>query len=415
MSPALHSAGSTSGDRTANDDARRLKDALEGCLAVPFTSGNRIERLRNGDEIFPAMLEAIASAKERVDLETFVYWSGEVAETFADALISAAERGVEVRVLLDAVGSLPMSAQLRARLDASRVDIRSFRPPVRWRFWNLDHRTHRKILVCDDVGFTGGVGIADEWRGDARNPYEWRESHFRIRGPAAGFLRASFVGHWLEAIPAGHVSDALAGVRSNPAQQSVVVEPHVEPAGPGQVQVIRSGAGVGWTDVEILLRALVTNAVTRLRITTAYFVPDDGLVDLIGAAAERGVQVEILNPGPHTDHRICQLAGEDIYQGLLDRGVRIRRYQPTMLHAKVITVDGILSVIGSANFNHRSLLKDDEICLTVLDRELTRTLDRDFDDDLRTAREIDPSVDWAKRGVVQRTSEWFARRIRRQL
>lgn len=389
-------------------DTTRLRDALEECLAVPFTSGNRIDRLLNGDEIFPAMLDAIRSAERQVDFETFVYWQGDIAEQFADALIEAAERGVSVRVLLDAVGSIPMNRELRRRLDESAVDIRDFRPPVRWKVWEIDNRTHRKILIADDVAFTGGVGIAEEWTGAARNPDEWRETHFSIRGPAVRPLAAAFLEHWLEAVDEPAVGAALRKAGRQPPGERAEV-------GTAEVQVLRSQAGVGWTDAQILLRTVVALARERLRITTAYFVPDAGLVRLLCEAADRGVEVEVLNPGPHTDHRMSQLAGEDVYRRLLEHGVRIRRYQRTMLHAKVITVDGVLSVIGSANFNFRSLEKDDEISLTVLDRDLTERLDRDYDDDVQASDEIEGDLEWARRGPIQRLGEWFARRVRFEL
>lgn len=388
-------------------DIVRLRQALEACIAVPFTGGHRVNRLRNGDEIFPAMLDAIRTAERQVDFETFVYWKGDIADAFADALIDAASRGVRVRVLLDAVGSIPMATSLRDRLAESAVEVRDFRPPVRWRVWEIDNRTHRKILVADGRAFTGGVGIAEEWTGDARSPEEWRETHFIVQGPAVRLLAAAFLEHWLEA------SDE---VEVGPALRSAGDDPSPDPdCGTAEVQVLRSRAGVGWTDAQMLHRAVVAHARHRLRITTAYFVPDNGLVDLLCAAADRGVEVEVLNPGPHTDHRLSQLAGEDVYHRLLEHGVRIRRYQRTMLHSKIITVDGVLSVIGSANFNYRSLLKDDEISLTVLDAELTEQLDRDYEDDLTHAEEIDPTLDWARRGWLQRTGEWFARRIRFEL
>lgn len=390
------------------DDTARLRDALEECIAVPFTSGNRIERFLNGDEIFPAMLDAIRGAERQVDFETFVYWQGDIAEQFADTLIEAAERGVSVRVLLDAVGSIPMARSLRRRLEQSAVEIRDFRPPVRWKVWEIDNRTHRKILIADDVAFTGGVGIADEWTGNARNPDEWRETHFAIRGPAVRQLAAAFLEHWLEEVDGPEVGAALREAGRQPPGERAEV-------GSASVQVLRSRAGVGWTDAQILLRGVVALARRRLRITTAYFVPDDGLVNLLCDAADRGVEVEVLNPGPHTDHRLSQLAGEDVYHRLLDHGVRIRRYQRTMLHSKIITVDGVLSVIGSANFNYRSLEKDDEISLTVLDRELTERLDRDYDDDVQAADEIDGNLEWARRGPVQRVGEWVARRVRFEL
>lgn len=398
-----------------SSDLRRLRRALEGALAVPFTDGNAVERLRNGDEIFPAMLDAIGRARRAVDLETFVYWSGDIAERFADALAEAARRGVRVRVLLDAVGSIPMPAEVRRRLEESPVELADFRPPVRWKIWEIDNRTHRKILVCDDEAFTGGVGIAEEWTGDARNPDEWRESHFRVRGPAVEMLRSAFLEHWLEGMDEADSQRIARALCDDHCDDDDPELPEERSPGTAAIQVLRSGAGVGWTDVQILLRTLIAAARHRLRITTAYFAPEPGVVQLLCDAADRGVEVELLNPGPHTDHRISQLAGEDVYDALLECGVTIRRYMPTMLHAKVVTVDGVLSTIGSANFNHRSLARDDEICLNVLDPGLTAILDRDFDDDAARADLIDDPDVWNRRSLLQRAGEWLARRVRHEL
>lgn len=401
--------------RDASSHRRRLRRALEGALAVPFTDGNAVERLRNGDEIFPAMLDAIGRARRTVDLETFVYWSGDIAERFADALAEAANRGVRVRVLLDAVGAIPMPSEVRARLESSPVELADFRPPVRWKIWEIDNRTHRKILVCDDEAFTGGVGIAEEWTGDARSPDEWRESHFRIRGPSVEMLRSAFLEHWLEAIDGAdsqRIARALCDEHCDDPDPDL---PEERDPGSAAVQVLRSGAGVGWTDVQILLRTLIAAARSRLRITTAYFAPEPGVVQLLCDAADRGVEVELLNPGPHTDHRISQLAGEDVYAALLECGITIRRYMPTMLHAKVVTVDGVLSTIGSANFNHRSLARDDEICLNVLDPALTALLDGDFDHDAERSEIIGGPDAWERRSLLQRAGEWVARRVRHEL
>lgn len=392
------------------DPAEALRVALEGVLAIPFSSGNRVEALRNGNEIFPAMLTSIERAKASIDFESFVFWKGNIATRFVRALSEAARRGVQVRVLLDAVGSMPMTADDRGFLVESGVRFVSFRPIARWRFWEVDHRTHRKILVCDDEGFTGGVGIGEEWTGDARAPDEWRETHFRIRGPAVALLRATFLEHWVEGFAMGDASE-LARTLTPPAR----VRPEAEDPGSCLVQVVPSAAAVGWSRVELVLHCLLANARRRVRITTAYFVPDDSLLGQLCSAAHRGVEVEILLPGTHTDQRSSQLAGEDVYARLLESGVRIYRYEPTMLHTKVVTVDGELSLIGSANFNHRSLLKDDEICLNVLDRDLTARLDRDFDADRAEARAVDASERWDRRSIPQRIGESLARLVRRQL
>jgi cardiolipin synthase A/B len=401
----------------------RFRRAFESALGVPFVGGSRIEPLRNGIRIFPSMLAAIESARHAIEFETYVYWKGLVAERFARALADAAARGVRVRVLLDAVGCAPMPREIRRILEESSVEVREFGPVRVMRLWRLDHRTHRKILVCDGrVGFTGGVGIAEEWEGDARSPDEWRETHFRMEGPVVRGLRAAFFQHWLATEGGGdEVLDEIterygerpAGWAATSEQEGARLDEREGPADM-EMQVVRSDATGRWTDVQTLFRSLLAVVEERLRITTAYFVPDEGLVRALVAAARRGVEVEIMNPGPHTDHRVCQLAGEDTYEELLSAGVRIWRYQPTMLHAKIATLDGVLSCVGSANLNQRSLNKDDEIAVLVLDPGFTSQLDRDFDDDRDLSRPITDGR-WARRSWLRIQAQRFTRLFRHQL
>jgi cardiolipin synthase A/B len=403
------------------DRRERFRRAFESALGVPFAKGSRIEPLRNGVRIFPSMLAAIEGARHAIEFETYVYWTGHVARRFASALADAAARGVRVRILLDALGCKPMSSEIRRTLEESDAEVHDFGPLRLHKLWRLDHRTHRKILVCDgEVGFTGGVGIAEEWEGDARGPEEWRDTHFRMEGPAVRGLRAAFFQHWL-ATEAGddRILDEITERHGAPptgwagsSEPSALLPEDSEAT--MELQVIRSNATGRWTDMQTLFRSLVAVAEERLRITTAYFVPDPGLVEALADAARRGVDVEIMNPGPHTDHRVCQLAGEAVYEELLDAGVRIWRYQPTMLHSKIATVDGILSCIGSANLNHRSLMKDDEIAVLVLDADFADRLDRDFDDDRDYCRLI-PDGRWARRPWTESLIQPLTRLFRQQL
>lgn len=403
------------------DRRERFRRAFESALGVPFTTGSRIQPLRNGVRIFPSMLAAIEGARHAIEFETYVFWTGHVARRFAHALADAAARGVRVRILLDALGCKPMPAEIRRTLEESDAEVHDFGPVRLHKIWSLDHRTHRKILVCDgEVGFTGGVGISEEWEGDARGPDEWRDTHFRIEGPAVRGLRAAFFQHWLGT--EGGDDSILDEVTEHYGQPSAgwagTAEPDVASGGdaePGmELQVIRSNATGRWTDMQTLFRSLVAVAEERLRITTAYFVPDPGLVESLIEAARRGVDVEIMNPGPHTDQRVSQLAGEDVYEELLAAGVRIWRYQPTMLHAKVATLDGMLSCVGSANLNHRSLMKDDEIAVLVLDPDFTEGLDRDFDDDRDHCRLI-TDARWARRSWLGSLLQPLTRPFRHQL
>lgn len=389
---ATASAGTTPAD---------LRLALQGCLGIPFVGGNRIDVLRNGVEAFPAMLEAIAAAQHSVEFATFVYWRGEIAQRFANALAERARQGVRVLVLLDAVGCAPMQRDLIATMREGGVHVEFFRPIVRWKFWRITHRTHRKILVCDgEVGFTGGFGIAEEWEGDARNAGEWRDTHFRLRGPAVHGLQAAFCGNWLET--GGTVGEAIDRIRP------------LEPQGAVDVLALRATASPRWSDAATLMRVLVAGARRRLRIATAYFVPDPRAVELLSAAPGRGVDVDVLIPGPHADQRLSELAGGDEYGPLLEAGVRLHAFQPSMMHAKVITVDERFACVGSANFNQRSMCQDDEICLVIDDADVTATLDAHFEHDLERTRRIELG-EWKRRGVLRRTKEALANLIEPQV
>ncbi len=380
--------------------------ALEAVLGTPFTEGNEIRAYRNGDRIFPAMLEAIESAEQSIDMETYVFWEGPIAERFAESLAEAAARGVRVRVLLDAFGAHRMPHRCERRMREAGADVRRFHPFRFSNLLNLDRRTHRKILVCDGtVGFTGGVGIASQWEGDARDETEWRDTHFRLRGPAIAGLWAGFASDWLQVcpdfVPAPEPWDEM------PCRLG-------ERPGDSAIQVIRAGSPHAWSDIATTFRTILPMARDRIRIGTAYFVPDPTIVELLTDAAARGVSVQVILPGPHMDHRVSQRAGQAMFDDLLAGGVEIHEYQPTMYHAKVITIDRVLALLGSANLNQRSLRKDQELSLAVVDSELVAELDRHFERDLDRCEKVDLAA-WRRRGLRQRAMEKLARLIRKQL
>jgi cardiolipin synthase len=370
----------------------RYRRALEALLGVPATEGNAVDVLRNGDRIFPAMFEAIASATSTIDFLTFVYWQGSIGREMAALLAERASAGVRVRVILDALGAFSMDRTLVDDMIAAGAQVEWFRPVNKSRFWEANHRSHRKVLICDEaVAFTGGIGIADEWRGDARGPGEWRDTHFRIRGPAVDGLRAAFVQNWAET--------------GRPLLDEGVDRFPVQPvAGATVAQVVRGAAQTGWSDVATLVRSLLALAQERVRITTAYFVPDEATCAALAATAQRGVEVDVLIPGPHIDKRYVQLASQAQYQGLLKAGVRLWSYQVTMLHAKVITVDRTVASVGSANFTSRSLLLDDEVNVVVFDPDVVAVLDDHFEADLAVSAPVDPQS-WPDRGRAQRALE----------
>lgn len=220
---------------------------LEQTVGIPFTHNNTVEVLKNGDEIFPAMLTAIDGATQNVDFLTFVYWEGEIADRFAETLAKKAAEGVTVRVLLDAFGALPMEKALLDQMENAGAHVIWFRPLARWKIWKSDNRTHRKILICDDrIAFTGGVGIAQEWEGNARNPEEWRETHFKIQGPAVRGIKSAFVENWIEA------TDAL--------NTDLFHNHDVPTTGNTSLQVLRTSASVRWSDIVLLYQTLLSSA-----------------------------------------------------------------------------------------------------------------------------------------------------------
>jgi cardiolipin synthase A/B len=378
--------------------AATVRRVLEGITGVPATERNQLAILRNGEEIFPAMLDAIGTAERTIDMLTFIYWSGDIGRKFADALAGRAREGVRVRVLLDAMGARPMSPELVEEMVDAGCDVRRFRPLRLTHPIEAGHRTHRKVLLCDEtVGFTGGVGIADVWDGDGRHPDQWRDTHVRVVGPAVDGLRAAFLDNWNE------TDFAL----FDPSYDHWPVVPL---DGSSTVQVVKGSSEPGWNDVSTTMRALLELATERVRLTTAYFVPDDDLVDRLKRAATRGVDIAVLVPGPHADKRFVQLAGEACYHDLIEAGVAIHCYQASMLHAKILTIDSTVATLGSANFNNRSTSLDEEVNLVVFDPAVTGELDRHFDEDLAYSREIDLSR-WSRRTPIQRGLERAARII----
>lgn len=376
-----------------------MRRVVEGVIGVPATEGNQIDVLRNGDEIFPAMLEAIEAANHTIDFLTFVYWDGEIGADFAHALAARAKDGVRVRLLLDSWGARTINAGMLALMDTAGVRIRWFRPLGRV-ILHMNHRTHRKVMITDEsVAFTGGVGIADEWKGDARDPREWRDTHFRIRGPAVDGLRSAFLDNWLETDPELFDPD-------------VDRFPHQPQPGDAVVQCVRGASESGLSDISTLFDTLVQSAQDCIRITTAYFAPDEGLTDRLCAAADRNVQVQILLPGPHIDKRFVQVAGEALYPRLFRHGIELWSFQPSMLHAKIMTVDGFVSNVGSANLNARSTALDEEINLVAFDARLAALLDAHFDEDLERSERIDPAR-WRDRSWTQRVLEAAVRPVRR--
>ncbi|HEV2062005.1 MAG TPA: phospholipase D-like domain-containing protein [Solirubrobacteraceae bacterium] len=380
----------------------RFMVTAEALTGAPVSVGDDVELLINGDQIFPAFLETMAGAERSINLLTYAYWRGQIARDIADALCHKAKEGVEVNVLLDAVGTAKMERDVIRQLRDGGVRVARFRPLKPYAIRRLNNRTHRKILVADGcVGMTGGVGIAEEWTGDAQDPEHWRDTHVRVRGPIVRGLQGAFADNWLEATGEVLTGDAYL--------------PHLEPKdGGGPMQVVRSAAGVGDSDVEALYFLAIASAHESLDLTAAYFAPRPAFVEALCDTAGRGADVRILVPGPHIDKGFVRMAGRATYDELLEAGVRIWEYQPTMLHAKTMVVDGAWSSVGSVNFDNRSFQLHDEATLCVQSERFAEQLTEQFERDLEVSEEMRRGR-FARRSVPHRAQEKVLQLARREL
>lgn len=350
-------------------------DVLGEQTTSPITSGNQIDLLVNGEEIFPSMLEAIEGAEETVEFLTFIYWQGDVALDCADALSAAAGRGVRVRVLLDAFGAKSMSSELIDRLEAAGCEVAWYHPISWYTLKRLNNRTHRKVLVVDrKVGFTGGVGIAEEWTGTAQDPDHWRDDHFRIEGPVVRHLHAAFAENWRR---------ATGEVLAHPIPLDSLAE-----AGTARATPLATSPRGRESDIGVLYWLLFQRAERSIDIATPYFVPDASMVEAIVATAGRGIRVRLLVPGPHLDKKVVQWASYASFGDLIDAGVEVWEYQPTMMHVKSVVADGRWSMIGSANFDNRSFELNDELVLLVEDTGLAERITGQFEKDLELSKRM---------------------------
>jgi len=372
------------------EDFSRLLEAISGAAV---TTGNRVRVLRNGGSTFPAMLEAIRSATTTVDLSSYIYWPGEVAAGFTEALAERARAGVEVNVILDGWGSAKLAKVDRStvnELESAGAHLSFFRTPSWHTVHKLNNRMHRRLMVVDGrIAFAGGVGIADVWSGDAQDPEHWRETHLAIEGPAVQDIFGGFLENWTES------EKAVLGPAHYPKPASF--DDGID------LQVTRSSPKPGGTVALHLFNAVMAGAQERLWLTTAFLAPGKAFVDLLGAAAERGVDVRLMTNGPHIDKEMVRQVGQRCYGPLLEAGVRIFEYQQTMLHAKVLIADGWANV-GSSNLDHRSLGLDDELNVATSDPGVVGVLVQHFLEDLEASKEFDLAR-WGERSLAKRAEE----------
>ncbi len=382
------------------DDAE-FRRSLSALLGPPIVEGNRIETLVNGERIFPAMLQAIRNAKSTITFETYIYWSGTIGEEFVAALNERAQAGVKVHVLLDWVGSIKMAQAMIESMRAAGIEVERFHEP-HWSNWGkLNNRTHRKLLIVDGrIGFTGGVGIADHWRGNAEDPDHWRDTHFRVEGPLVAQMQSVFLDNWMRATGAVLHGEAYF--------------PSLPKAGALAAQMFSSSPSGGSESMHLMYLLAITAARKNIDLANSYFVPDEMTIKTLVEAARRGVKVRVLTPNAHIDSETVRKASRASWGPLLEAGVEISEYQPTMFHVKGLIVDGIFSSVGSTNFDNRSFRLNDEANLNVLDAGFGKIQREIFEADWAKGRRI-THADWLARGWKEKFLEQLARLLHSQL
>ena len=378
-----------------------FRHVMSNLLGPAILPGNRATALTNGDEIFPAMLAAIRSARHTITFETFIYWSGDIGQEFSDALSERARAGVKVHVLLDWVGSVKMQDAYMECMRAAGVHIRKYHP-LRWyTLARLNNRTHRKLLVVDGrVGFTGGVGIADTWLGHAQWPDHWRDSHYRIEGPVVAQMQAAFMDNWMKT--------------TGEVLSEADYFPPLQPVGDQLAQVFKSSQGEGAESVRLMYLLSIAAARQTIDIGNAYFVPDDLAVETLVAALKRGVRVRLVLPGKHTDSKFVRGASRARWGKVLEAGAEIYEYQPALYHCKIMIVDGVWVSVGSTNFDSRSFRLNDEANLNIYDRDFAAQQLVHFDNDVLHSRRV-TYEEWQNRPWLDKILEHGSALFRSQL
>jgi len=370
---------------------------MHALTGTSLSEGNRVEVLRNGVQIFPSMLSAIRGAKKTINVEFYIYWDGEIGRQFAQALAERARAGVKVNVVLDAVGSGPMSRELIEFMRRNGISVEWYHP-LRWyTLSRVNHRTHRKLLIIDgEIGFCGGVGIADVWLGDADSREHWRDTVVRVEGPVVTQMQFAFMDNWIKSR-----GELLTGLD---------YFPQMEPRGTCMTQVLKSSPSEGSSAAKLMFIVSIVSAKQSIYISNAYFLPDRDTIRAFEGAVRRGVDVRVIVPGEFTDVPVARHAGRLYYGHLLRRGIRIFEYQPTMMHAKTMVVDGIWTTVGSSNFDDRSFRLNDEVNVNIFDESIAAQMQQMFFEDLARSEEITRrrwlSRPWVDR-LKERVSSWL--------
>jgi cardiolipin synthase A/B len=370
-------------------------------LGPAILADNKITALQNGDEIFPAMLKAIRAAQFTINFETYIYWSGKTGEEFAQALIERARAGVKVHLMLDWLGSEKMAPQLLAQLKDAGVEVERYHALHWYSLGKLNNRTHRKVLIVDGkIGFTGGVGIADEWTGHAQDPDHWRDMHFLIEGPVIAQFQAAFLDNWIKTT--GRVLNGNAYF------------PALSAAGELKTHMFMSSRAGGSESMRLMYLMAITAAEKSIDIEAAYFIPDTLMSHELIKARARGVRIRVLLPDKHIDSETVRIASKRAWGPLLQSGVEIHEYEPTMLHCKMLIFDQYMVSVGSTNFDMRSFELNDEASLNVYDAKFALRMTEVFEADLKSSSPYDFQR-WQQRPWLQKIAEVILIPIKSQL
>ena len=399
----------TAGEKKIGQNVTRLYSAddpqfrrVMGVMLGPsLIDGNRFDTLLNGDQIFPAMLSAIRKAQKNINFESYIYWSGSVGREFAEALAERARAGVTVNVLLDWIGSNKLDAAQFRMMEEAGIRVRKFHEPRWYHLHRMNNRTHRKLLIIDGkVGFTGGVGIADAWSGNAEDSEHWRDTHYRAEGPVVAQMQAVFMDNWIKVS-----GEVLHGNEYFPPLARV---------GKSTGQMFSSSPEGGSESMRLMYLLAITAATRSIHLSSAYFVPDNLTIETLVAAARRGVRVQVVTPGPHMDADTVRRASRARWGELLAAGVQIFEYQPTMYHCKIMIVDGLWASVGSTNFDNRSFSFNDEANLNIFDAAFAGRQVTIFENDVRQSNAIS-LAQWQGRPWTEKLVERAASLLRLQL
>jgi len=381
--------------------SKRFDTTLAGLTGAPVMGGNAVSIYNNGDEYYPAMIEAIEAATSSVTMEQYIFWDGDVGRRFAEAFAEKARQGVPVKLLVDAIGSATLGKNTYAILEAGGCQLAWFRPIHWYTLHRASYRNHRKSLIVDGrMAFTGGAGIADHWLGCASNPNEWRDIQIGVRGPAARAMQSGFAQNWM--ITTGEI---IGGGRYFPESR---------PEGNVEVQTILSSPSSGAGSAGTMYMVALQCARRELYIANPYFIPDSRVIAILAQAHRRGVEIKLMVAGPHNDTWWARQNSVRRYGPLMEAGVELYEYQPTMLHQKTMIVDGIWATVGTANFDNRSFALNEETNVCLHDPGIVAGLRRTFVEDLEQCRPVSLD-DWRRRGLPQHAREWCASLVEDQM